>query len=268
MNNYLLDSIPLWLLLLATVFIIVLAVEIGFRVGVFRAGMSQHEREAPMDAMVGSALGLLAFVLAFTFGMATSRYDARRQLVLDDMMAIRTLDLRAQLLPQPHRGEIRTLLREYVDVRLKGVLDPGELPQAIKRTEELQDKMWAHAVALVPQDPPLFAPYTQAIVQMIDVNSRRVNAVLSNRIPGVIWLALYTLAALAMGIAGYRQGIARRRSVVAAVALTLAFSSVIALIVDLDRPQEGLFKVSQEALVELQSKLRAGGDVSDLPQGK
>jgi hypothetical protein len=268
MNNYLLDAIPLWVLLLGTVSVLVLAVEIGFRVGVFRGRKSQSEREAPMDAMVGSALGLLAFVLAFTFGMASSRYDARRQLVLDDMMAIRTVDLRAQLLPQPHRDEIRALLREYVDVRLRAVLEPGELSQALKRADEIQDQLWSQTVALAPKEPPVFAPFTQAMLQMIDVNSRRVHAALANRIPAVIWVALYTLAALAMGIAGYRQGITGKRSIVAAVALTLAFSSVISLIVDLDRPQEGLFKVSQDSLIELQNKMRTNGNDSELPQAK
>jgi hypothetical protein len=56
-------------------------------------------------------------------------------------------------------------------------------------------------------------------------------------------------------MAGYRQGIAGRRSIVAAVTVTVAFSAVIALIADLDRPQEGFFKVSQEAMLELQATL-------------
>jgi NADH:ubiquinone oxidoreductase subunit 6 (subunit J) len=250
-----LDAIPLWLVLVGTVFAVVVVVEIGFRVGIFRARRSEHEREAPMDAMVGSTLGLLAFVLAFTFGMATSRYDARRQLVLDDMMAIRTVDQRAQLLPEPHHSEIRVLLQEYVDVRLKGVLEPEELPRALKRTEELQDQLWSHAEPLVREVPAVAGPYTQAVLQMIDLHSKRVTAAVSNRIPGAIWIALYCLMALAMGIAGYREGIAGRRSLIATVAMTVAFSAVITLIADLDRPQEGFLKVSQEAMLDLQRRL-------------
>src|SRR5262245_52157769 len=101
-----LDSLPLWLMLVLTVAIILLVVESGYRTGVARARKSVNEREASIDALVGSTLGLLAFMLAFTFGLATSRYDARKQFVLDEAVAIRTADLRAQLLPEPHRNNI------------------------------------------------------------------------------------------------------------------------------------------------------------------
>src|SRR5688572_32319884 len=126
-NAGMLDSLPIWFVFLLTAAMIVLSVEAGYRIGGFRARKSAQEREAPIDSMVGSTLGLLAFMLAFTFGMATSRYDARKQFVVDESAAIRTADLRAQLLAEPQRNGIRTLLREYVDVRLNGVLNPSEM---------------------------------------------------------------------------------------------------------------------------------------------
>jgi len=66
MNARLLDSLPIWLVFLLTVMLIVLSVEIGYRVAVNRARKSEKEREAPIDSMVGPTLGLLAFMLAFT----------------------------------------------------------------------------------------------------------------------------------------------------------------------------------------------------------
>jgi hypothetical protein len=255
MNDSLFYALPLWGVFAATVLLGWLAVEGGFGIGAFGARKWAQEREAPMDAMVGSTLGLLAFVLAFTFGMAITRYDARKQLVLDDVIAIRTVDLRAQLLPEPHRGQIRAALREYVDVRLKAVLEPGELPRALKRSEELHDQLFSHAAALGQEVPAFAAPYTQALIQMIDLHSKRVTAAVSNRIPGVIWVALYCLFALAMGLTGYRGGVAGRRSLVATLIVIVAFSAMIALIADLDRSQEGFFKVSQQAMVDLQKKL-------------
>jgi uncharacterized membrane protein len=112
MDKTLFQSIPLWLIFVATVGFILLAVETGFRAGVFHARKSEDARQASIDPLMGSTLGLLAFLLAFTFGMATSRYEARRQLVVDDAVAIRTVSLRAQQLPEPHRSDVRALLRE------------------------------------------------------------------------------------------------------------------------------------------------------------
>lgn len=259
MNDSVFDAIPLWLILVITVAVILLAIEIGFRAGVDRARKSENERQAPIDPMVGSTLGLLAFVLAFTFGMATSRYDVRKQLVVDDAVAIRTADLRAQLLPDADRSEIRALLREYVDVRVEGALTPGKLPHALARSEELQEQLWARAVSLGQRDPSIVSagPFTQALVQMIELHSKRVAGAIHNRIPGTIWIALYCMTALAMAITGYRAGIGGRRSMVATAAMMLAFSTTILLIVDLDRPQEGFVKVSQQAMLDLQSRLRS-----------
>src|SRR6059058_6240216 len=77
-------------------------------------------KEAPVGTMVGATLGLLAFILAFTFGLAATRFDTRRQLLLDEANAIGTTYLRAGMLPE--QGEqIRALLRDYVDARLDAV---------------------------------------------------------------------------------------------------------------------------------------------------
>jgi hypothetical protein len=243
-----LDALPLWLVFVVTAGIILLSIELGFRGGLHRARRSEDERQAPVDAMVGSTLGLLAFVLAFTFGMATSRYDARQQLVLEDANAIRAADLRAQSLGDPDGTAIRALLREYVDVRIEGVLVPDALPRALTRSTELHGQLWALASTPVLQ---------QAFIQVMDVHAKRMTAGLQNRLPPTIWLALYSMAALAMAMAGYRAGLAGRRSIVATLALGLAFSAVIAVIADLDRPQEGLLKVSQQALLDLQARLHA-----------
>jgi hypothetical protein len=243
-----LDALPLWLVFVVTAGIILLSIELGFRGGVHRARQSEDERQAPVDAMVGSTLGLLAFVLAFTFGMATSRFDSRQQLVLDDANAIRAADLRAQLLGEPDGTAIRALLREYVDVRIKGVLVPDALPEALTRSAELQGQLWSRASTPALQ---------QAFIQVMDVHAKRMTAGLQNRLPPTIWLALYLMAALAMAMAGYRTGLAGRRSIVATLALGLAFAAVIAVIADLDRPQEGLLKISQQALLDLQAQLHA-----------
>jgi hypothetical protein len=78
----LIDAIPLWAMYAVTVGIVLFSVEGGFRLGKYRLRRPEHEQETPVGSIVGATLGLLAFMMAFTFGMAASRYDTRKHLVL------------------------------------------------------------------------------------------------------------------------------------------------------------------------------------------
>src|SRR4029450_7972437 len=98
-----LAALPLWGLFLAILILVLLSVEGGYRLGKYRRSRSEEEKEAPVGAMAGATLGLLAFILAFTFGLAAARFDTRRQLLLDEANAIGTAYLRAGMLPE--RGE-------------------------------------------------------------------------------------------------------------------------------------------------------------------
>jgi hypothetical protein len=250
-----LDSLPLWALFGATVALVLLAIEAGFRLGRWRQRGAEHERETPVGAIVGAILGLLAFLLAFTFGMAASRFDTRRELVLDEANAIGTTYLRAALLPEPQRAEVRALLRDYVDLRLEAV-QPGKAAAALERSEELQGRLWAQAVTVAEKRPtPITGLFVQSLNEVIDLHSKRVTLGLRNRIPVTIWGALYWTAILAMAGVGYHAGLTSANRTLATLALAVTFSGVLWLIADLDRPQEGLLKVSQQAMIDLQKSL-------------
>src|SRR4051812_25005131 len=89
----LLDYLPLPAFFLITVALILLAVEGGFRLGKWK--QRRAEPENAVGAMVAAIVGLVGFLLAFTFGMAAARYDTRRELVLAEANAIGTTYLRA-----------------------------------------------------------------------------------------------------------------------------------------------------------------------------
>src|SRR5262245_14303627 len=112
-----LDRIPLWLLLGATIVGLLLSFEVGYRGAMRRLRPSRHENEAHVGSLVTGAMGLLAFVLAFTFGFAAARFESRKQLVVEEANAIRTTYLRAGLLPDDRGVKVREILREYVKLR-------------------------------------------------------------------------------------------------------------------------------------------------------
>jgi hypothetical protein len=253
-----LDSVPLWGLFVANLLVVLLSVEGGHRLGTYRRKCSEREKEGPVGAMVAATLGLLALLLAFTFGFAAARFDARRQVLLDEANAVGTTYLRAEMLSQPHRETVRQLLREYVDVRLEGVRT-GTVEPAVRRSEDVHSKLWAQAVAVGGTNPDsiIVGLFVQSLNEVIDLHSKRVMVGLRSRIPGTIWGTLYAVAILTLAAMGYHGGLAGTSRSVALLAVALTFSAVLWLIADLDRPHEGALKVSQQAMVDLQRSMAA-----------
>ena len=252
-----LDVLPLWGLFLVIVVFVLLSIEGGYRLGDYRRGRPEQEKDAPVGAMVGSTLGLLAFMLAFTFGMAASRFDTRKALVLDEANAIGTTYLRAAMLPNGH-DEVRGLLRDYVDARLAAV-ESGDMAEGLRRAEDLQAQLWARAVAVGQQHPNsiVVGLFIESLNEVIDLHAKRVTAGLRNRIPGTIWMVLFAIAVLSLGAMGYHSGLVGTARSLAVIAVACAFSAVIALVVDLDRPQEGNLRVSQQALIDVRQSMNA-----------
>jgi hypothetical protein len=234
-----------------------LAMEVGYRLGRWRHSRAPDEREQPVGAMVGSILGLLALVLGFTFSLAASRFDARRQVVLEEANAIGTTYLRARLLPTPESEEIAKLLREYVDVRLRAV-QQGQLVDMISRSEQLHELLWTQAKAVADDDSHsiITGTFIQSLNEVIDLHAKRMLVGLRSRIPLVIWVALLSLAFLGMLAVGYQAALSTTRRSPAMFVLILAFATVLFLIADLDRAQEGLLRVSQQALIDLQHTMQ------------
>jgi hypothetical protein len=252
------DSLPLWSIFLGTVTFVFLWIEGGFLLGKRHRHQKDSALESSVNAMAGATAGLLAFILAFTFGSAASRHDSRKQLVIEDTNAIGTTYLRAALLQGPHREEVRRLLREYVDLRVKAAqMGKSELAQAVTRSVALQEQLWAQAIAAGKKNPGsiMTGLFIQSLNELIELHLKRLTVATRNRVPATIWVALYFLAALAMFMMGYRAGLVGSRSLLVSLAIVLSFSGVIFLIADLDRPQQGFIQVSQQAMAELQSKL-------------
>jgi len=251
----LLDRFPVWTIFPLTVAFAMLAIEVGYRAAKYYRQRSGGEQSATVGGMVGATLGLLAFMLAFTFGLAGSRFEDRRQVLLSEANAIGTTYLRAAMLPEPMRTESRTMLREYVDVRLESI-QPGKLKQSISKSEELHERLWSQAVAATEKDrSPITGLFIQSLNDLIDLHAKRVMAGLRSRIPASIWLVLYFLAVLSMGAMGYQEGLTRMRRSVAAVAMVLGFSAVLFLIADLDRPGQGSLQISQQSMIDLKKSM-------------
>lgn len=254
--NEMLDGLPVLGVFVAFALLALLLYELGFRLGRWWQHRTPEEKEGPTGMIVGSILALLAFLLAITMGMATDRFDTRRGLVLTEANAIGTAYLRAGYLPEPASSQSRTLLREYVPLRIAPD-ESSELGSQLERSEEILAELWAVAesLALETPDSDLLGLYIESLNEVIDVSASRVTAVVYARVPETVLAVLFVGAALALGVVGFNAGLTGRRSPLTAVVLIVVLGAVITLIVDIDRPQGGTLTVSQQPMVELEKQL-------------
>lgn len=251
----LLYSLPLWLIFIITTVIAALASESGRYLAQVVQRSREKEPEAPLGSVVGSVLGLLAFLLAFTFGMTASRFETRKQLVLDEANAIGTCYLRAGLLPTKQKQEIRQQLREYIDGRIH--VNIHTVTQLLHVADEQQDRLWNQAESLVStdMDSEIRSLFISSLNDVIDLHESRKMVSLHYRIPGSIWLSLYLLTVLSMGAIGYQVGMAGTRRMLGMPLIVVAFSLVIVMIADIDQPGEGRINVSFQPLIDTQQMM-------------
>jgi hypothetical protein len=259
LTESIIDQSPLWLLCAITVAWLLIGCELGFLVGRRSKARWPESGKASSAPIMGSILGLLAFMLAFTFGMSSTRFDTRKQLVLEEASALLVAHQRAQTLPEPHRGECARLLREYAEQRLvlPTVKSVDELQGLVLRAERIQDALWAQAMIMGDRPNMNLTGFVQSLTVLTDLQIKRLRAAVWNRIPGVIVLALYGIAFLALMALGFNSGMNEHRPGIPAIVLAMAFSSVIVLIVDLERPRQQLFTVSQEPMADVVRRIKS-----------
>jgi len=257
------DGIPILLLFALTALAVLAAIELGYRLGRAALRRAGDEKESPVSAFTGTTLGLLAFILAFTFAIVSDRYDARKGLVRDEANAIRNAFARSEFLPEADRGEAAQLLKEYVDTRIAAVRsrDYAEIRQALGDAERIQRRLWEVAVDNARKDmnSDVAALYVESLNEVTNFHHLRVAVGLQARIPRAIWIVLLVLVVLAMTGVGYQTAIAGSVRTWAMLILALSFSIVIALIAELDRPNSRYITVPQQPLVDLRSSMDASG---------
>lgn len=262
------DLVPIWLSLIGTILVMVLFIEYGFRLGKHAQATSKKAQTSQVRAIMGAALGLLAFMLAFTFATAQSHFEARVQNLAEEARIARNAFLQADLMTEPRRSQAKHLLNDYIKLRsenLKLIGPDSEewIAELLRVSEQIQHQLWLLASNSDAQSGVGQAgardsdQFMASILALTDIHYTRLHSAVMNRIPFTIWLTLYLMAILSMIIMGYQAGLTGRRSPVATITLAVAFSAVIILITDLDRPIMSFFEINRQLLVDLHEYMEA-----------
>ena len=255
----LLDQSPLWLVYVVTVVLALVFAEIGFRLGLW---LQRRDPEAGKTAIsgtvLGGMLGLMAFLLAFCIGIVINQHNGRKAMVVTEANAVGTAYLRAGFLDDAGRDQARDLLREYVEIRLAAAADESLFESNLARSEAIHNELWSIVEETVRQgnESDIMALLVESINEVIDVHSLRLAAV-DLRLPELLWMVLYAATMLSFLLVGVANSADKKRDPVAILLFTLALVAVLMIIVDLDRPQQGILTVSQTALTDLLRQITA-----------
>lgn len=214
-----------------------LVVGIGYFFGYKRYLQGFHEPSSPLETAVASILGLLAFMLGFTFSLTWTRFSQRNNLIVAQAKTILVCYLRTSLLPEKQKQEIRRLFFEYINVLIR-LQETFELERAVTRINELHVLIWQQTASLVHEtmNSDLRSLFVSSVDQLISLVVERKTIALIFRIPDAIWETLLYLAVMGMIAFGYQAGVNGMNRLFQMALLPVAFGLVIVLIADLNSP--------------------------------
>jgi len=247
-------QIPPWLSALFVLFLILLCLWLGsvYRRYQLRRGLG--ELKEGWAALQNAMLTLLGLMLAFTFGMTVSKFESRREIIVEEANDIGTAILRCDLYPDSVRSELRSYFKQYVETRI-AYYQAGGNEQKIRATMDEGAKytamIWNKVIALShdPDNPVRSMQMIPAVNAIIDIAGAR-EAERNAQVPRLIVLTLLLLTITGSFLIGYdRPG--TDRSNIFVVGFALMITLTIYLILELDRPRAGLINLhASEKMIE------------------
>jgi hypothetical protein len=218
-----------------------------------RLGPLKEDQREDFGVLESAVLALLALLIGFTFSMAISRYERRKNYEEAEANAIGTEYLRADLLPAGDGARVRDLLSNYLDQRVLfyTARNAQQLQQIDASTTHLQRDLWS-VVQTSPgaQSTPLVALVVPGMNDVLN-SQGNTQAAWLNRIPFAAWVLLTLIAICCNVLLGYG---AHRTSKLFTV-LPLVVSVSFFLIADIDSPRAGLIRVRPQNLTSLSQSL-------------
>jgi hypothetical protein len=229
---------------------VVAAHEIGFWLGFLR-----HKADESFDRQITlvrtSTAALVAFLVAFAFSGAASRFTNRLDLIVKEANALGTAYLRADAIAEPQRGELKAALKEYSADRVTLLSREGrdQVEPLLAKVSGLHERMWRSAIAASQDNAPLMAVVLPPINEVIDLHSMHL-AMARRHLPIPIMAVLLGTVGISFGIIGFGNGrIGRRFSLLDSV-YGAVLAAALWMTIDMDYPGGGMIRVSNRPVVE------------------
>lgn len=236
--------------------------ETGRRVGIRRLAADPEGARQGVGAVEGAVFGLLGLLLAFTFSGAATRFDARRELVVQEANTIGTAWQRLDLLPPPASDGLRELFRQYLDARIstyQKLPDIAAVKAELAHSVQLQGMIWSNAVSATSDAglQPARMLLLPALNSMCDIVTTRTETT-NMHPPLIIFAVLGTLALASALLAGYGMAGGKSRAWVHIIGFAAVMALAVYVIMDIEYPRLGWIRMdsADQVLIELRHSMR------------
>jgi hypothetical protein len=236
--------------------------ELGRRIGIRRIAADPEGAHAGAGTVDGAVFALMGLLIAFTFSGAASRFDVRKQQVVEEANDIGTAYLRIDLLPAETQPALRDLFRKYVDSRLatyRKIRDLSEAKAELDRSIAVQGEIWSRSVEAcrAANQPATTTLMLSALNAMIDIVTTRTAATKMHP-PAIIFAMLVVLALGCALLAGNGMAAARTRDWTRMLAFAAVMAVTVYVILDLEYPRVGLIRVDaiDQLLVDVRNSMK------------
>lgn len=237
-------------------FSMLLAINIGYRFGV-----KKTKTDSDNSGILSSLLGLLALILAFTFGMSGSRYENRKASLIDESNCIGTAILRADTYPDSLKNAFKKDFATYLDSRIAyfgSDRNDAKIKESLATSAKVSQELWNRAT-FYSKDKDFFLPSNMmipALNGMFD-SATTANAAYNSNVPeSIVYLLLFFSIIISFYI-GYSSGFKKKIDKFYILGFCLLTSVVIYITLDLDRPRRGSINMQNEIFLfnDLKSSL-------------
>lgn len=252
MTNSFLNDMDTLLIVTILFFSMLAAVWIGYKIG-----LKKTKTENKNSEISSSLLGLLALILGFTFAMAGSRYENRKDNLIDEANCIGTALLRSDIYPDSLKNEFKKDFQAYLISRRDYYLldnDEEKLSNSLKQSAVASEKLWSRAT-FYAKDKDYFIHSNMmlpALNAMFDSASKS-NMVLNSKVPETIVYLLLCFSIVISFFIGYNSGLEKKLNPKFITGFCFLVCIVIFITLDLDRPRRGLISLDTE--IRLMQKL-------------
>ena len=249
--TYLIFRADAWATALILFVLMTAAWLIGLMVGrrMIRLGKSVMGSKVPE-----ASLGLMGLLLGFTFAMALEKHGNRREMVVQEANAIGDFYTTVSLLKEPARGHLQSVIRDSARDRLELSKRPAvsetELDAAIARINTMHTRMTELVREAADAGTPVVEPLVDTLNNVTSSYAARLAAV-RDHLPWPIVFLLIVSTVTSTGLLGREQGIAGKKHYLSTVFFMMMTAFALYLTLDLNQPQRGLMRVSQEPLERL-----------------